>query len=282
MEIEKTQSGEQNLKKNKSNAQQDDSITFPESLRSRTSLKIVHVTDYHMKEQYAEKLKLWFLQKSDRDIDAVIMTGDFDTLKIYSKDPDHPEYPLSESRISSFLRYLEFFASPIYYVPGNHDPASMFFKNKELQGLTPFSFNLHKETMQVAKGLFFAGIGGSCPAEKIQVKRKAGEKAKDMELIWEGFPYATDDESKFDIKLLDKGLSELGKAHEDPSVLLLTHNGPYFSSTCVCSYDGNEKILTGSRQIEKLILKHRDKIFLNMHGHCHSGRGLCKGKSFCG
>ena len=104
---------------------------FFESVNDKKELKVIFITDYHLNEKMTEKLKTWYMDQKEFDIDLVIHGGDFDNLEIYEKGPDNPEYVFSEARISAHLKYLEFFGSKIYYVPGNHDPATLFYKSGE-------------------------------------------------------------------------------------------------------------------------------------------------------
>jgi len=191
----------------------------------KKTLRILVLSDYHMEEGQAERIKAWYLEQKEFDYDLVIIGGDFDNLQVYEKGHNHPEYSLSEARISTFLNHLEFFGTTVLYVPGNHDPATLFFKSTEedeSQKLTPFSINLHKSKMQIGHKLNIIGLGGSCPAEELHKK----ENKKNA--VWVGFPYATDDESEFDLELLQDLVESIP---EDESILLLTHNGPYTSGT---------------------------------------------------
>lgn len=130
-------------------------------------------------------------------MDIVILGGDFDNLDNYSKDTELPEYKLSETRIASFIKSLEFLGAPIYFVPGNHDPAGMFFENNLQEStadnsfnLTEISFNCHKKVYNIGKNLWILGLGGCCPAIKFDRKNETNES------VWVGFPYETDQDSK--------------------------------------------------------------------------------------
>ena len=71
------------------------------------------------------------------------------------------------------------------------------FINKDNHTLTDNSLNCHKRVHQIGKHLWIAGLGGCCPAVKLL--KKTGDK----ESVWIGFPYETDDDSKFDIEELE-------------------------------------------------------------------------------
>lgn len=129
-----------------------DSQTEPQSSvfsimhQHRTDLSIIFLTDYHMKEVWVSELKKWYESSNMPQIDLVLLGGDFDNLSVYSNDPDHPEYKISEARIAAFFASLGFLQAPIYFVPGNHDPASFFQHQKEgspQHSFADHSFNCH-------------------------------------------------------------------------------------------------------------------------------------------
>ena len=125
----------------------------------------------------------------------VVVGGDFDNLndQSYSKITENIE---SEARIASFLSFLEFFCSKIYYVPGNHDPPTMFSDDEvtaSYRSLTPFSHNIHKQIKSLSKGLSIVGIGGSIPATKTDFKTGS------QEFVWSSYPYLRDSDMETDI-----------------------------------------------------------------------------------
>jgi len=75
------------------------------------------------------------------------------------------------------LKALEFFGSPIIYIPGNHDCLSQY-QNKQL---TTSSISLHKRQHKLAEGLGIIGFGGSLPG--------FNETGKE---VWYGYPFATE------------------------------------------------------------------------------------------
>ena len=103
----------------------EDSV-FSISQVEKSELSIIFLTDYHMKEEWILKLEKWYQEAKRPKFDLVLLGGDFDNLSVYSMDPEHPEYKVSEARISAFFLSLGFLQAPIYFVPGNHDPASLF------------------------------------------------------------------------------------------------------------------------------------------------------------
>ena len=87
--------------------QERDTI-FSLQAKDKTELRIIFLTDYHMKEMWVDQLRKWYETTQTPLIDLVILGGDFDNLSVYSMDPDHPEYKISEARISAFFSSLSF------------------------------------------------------------------------------------------------------------------------------------------------------------------------------
>lgn len=174
----------------------------------KSQLKFIMLSDIHMNQTFLEKLKVWYLDQKTFDFDYVILGGDLDILTVYDKNPSNPQYVVSEGKISSIIQYLEFFGCEIYFVPGNHDPASLFYPKEGEEGiqlhnenqLTFVSHNMHKRTKKIAQGLWIAGIGGCCQATRTDKTNNT------QELIWTGFPYEKDADYQEDLDVLEKEL----------------------------------------------------------------------------
>lgn len=60
-------------------------------------------------------------------IDFVAVLGDFDNLpNSVNSEVGESERAKSEATITNILTFLEFLACPILFIPGNHDPATLF------------------------------------------------------------------------------------------------------------------------------------------------------------
>lgn len=55
-----------------------------------------------------------------------------------------------------------------------------------------------------------------------------------------------------------------------PLDLVSSHSNSNF-----IGYTEDEILTTGSDLLLDLIMKHRKNITINVHGHCHPGRGMC-------
>ena len=241
---------------------------FSDQLVEKTEIKIIFLTDYHMKKENVEKLKAWYLSEPVQDVSLVIVGGDFDNLndQSFSKEAENDE---SEARISSFLNFLEFFGCKIYYVPGNHDPPTMFssddFPSKR-RSLTQNSFNSHKMVYKLGTNLSIVGVGGSIPA------LKKDTKTGDTENLWIGYPYPKDGDMEGDLEEVQR-LIDASNGHQ---ILFLSHNGPDASSTAIYEYSEDTIINAGSGSLTKFILKNKDRLLINLHGHVHPAQGMAK------
>jgi len=245
----------------------DPRTIFSEQMVEKREVKILFLTDYHMMKERVEKLKDWYLSQPDKDVSMVVVGGDFDNLKEqnFNKEAENEE---SEARISAFLHFLEFFACKIYYVPGNHDPPTLFSCVEDKAGsrvLTQNSVNVHKRLVSLGAGLSIVGIGGSIPA------KKRNHKTGEVETVWSSYPYEKDEDMEGDLSHVQK----LVDGCKD-QIIFLSHNGPHESSTTTFSFDEEESIKGGSESLTKFVLKNSDKLLLNLHGHIHPGQGMAK------
>ena len=239
---------------------------FSDKLAESDEINILFVTDWHLHKENAEKLKSWYGSRPEQNIQLVIVGGDFDNIP----DPHvatEEETAASEERIANFLIHLECFYSPIYYVPGNHDPATLFAPAKEgrpLLQLTQFSHNVHKRAISIASGLSIFGIGGSIPATKIDLKTGSTSN------IWNSYPYSDDEAMQTDITQLQHIVDT---AAPQEQFIFVSHNGPYSISTTLFSMDEDQRTEAGSKSLLSFLHRNSQKIFLNFHGHVHPGQG---------
>lgn len=235
---------------------------FVDKMVDTSRFKIVFLSDYHMAKDKAEKLKLWYLKQETKDINLVIVGGDFDNVsgQSLSKTAENAE---SEARISAFLTFLEFFCCPIYYIPGNHEPATMYIVDPENpRSLTQFSHNVHLRIESLAAGLSIFGIGGCCPA--LETNLVTGEKKE----IWEGYPYEKTTDYAEDLSKLQTFVDEC-----PDQLIFLTHCGPQLISTNL-SVSQDRLVNGGSELVSNFWLKNRERFLMTLHGHVHAGQGM--------
>jgi DNA repair exonuclease SbcCD nuclease subunit len=86
---------------------------------------------------------------------------------------------------------------PILYVPGNHDPASMFLSaDLGKPKLTDYSTNIHKEFRDIREDLAIMGLGGSVPSYFLDYT--TGEKSP----IYFPYPYQSEEDVNKDLTSL--------------------------------------------------------------------------------
>lgn len=130
-----------------------------------------------------------------------------------------------------------------------HDAITTF--NTEGQTTDSNPCNVHLQHITVAPNLELLGMGGSVPGFR------NGQK------VWDGFPYATDQEYGKDLSQLVDPVFGNGKLKETDAVILMTHGGPDHCSKCmdtlrihaVCSPSTLSTLW--ARLLELLTLYHR-------------------------
>ena len=226
------------------------------------------ISDIHLNHKKLEKLKNWYFSSFSQKLDFLLILGDFDNIPQSNLEVDKEICAKSEANISNILSFLEFVACPIFYLPGNHDAFTLFLKDPainplEHKKLTQNSTNLHLSNFLITKDLQFVGVGGSIPAFR---KQDQG-----LFQIYEGFPYKKDEEFEMDLQKIK------GFFSDKVQTILLTHNGPEFSSTSLNLVDQpNNPIYFGSMSLFKLLAQQNNNILLNCHGHIHDGTGKVK------
>ena len=248
------------------------------------------VSDIHEKIDHVTKLKE---EVKNIKFDFVICLGDIVSVSSNQQGKEET-IKIYEPKISDIFKELEKIA-PLIYIPGNHEPFTLF-KNDSPK-LSENSLNLHNKFKELTKDLFIIGIGGSPPIldggdyndEIIPFKSCDMKK-----ILFEGYPYNTTGNSeenyvKSDL-LIKKDLNstltncknyiEKNNYNKDNiSFILISHFGPLYTSTNVQTYETNDgknkkKIMyLGSEQLGNFFIEN-EKIFLNLHGHTHSSRGI--------
>jgi len=229
---------------------------FSDMDEQKKALTLLLVSDIHLDTKKLEKLKLFFIEKFHRRVHYVLAPGDFDNLDNLSTKPsfDTTFY----ENISNILSFLEFASVPVIYIPGNHDSPKLF---KEKVHLTQHSILAQKEAYELTEGLQIVGLGGSVPG----VTESQGQTKE----VWRGYPYSNDSDFNEDLKkVMDKHC-----CNEDVQTILMTHVGPYASSTTIDMDNPDIPIYSGSKSLQQAIGSGRYNVLANIHGHTHSGVG---------
>jgi Icc-related predicted phosphoesterase len=253
-------------------------------------LDILLISDVHKSSSFLEKLKEWQLENK-KLFDYIICTGDM--LNLFLPDNDLNEsIAKGEADLSAMISFLENMCLNVIYIPGNHDPKSLFHW-KDVPSLTIRSVNVHKRFLKVANDLYIIGLGGSIPNfpatdEVNSEKFVPFESDISKKVLWEGYPYADQyPDSNFFLsdQMFEKDLEEMWskvKTHIEetnttPNIkfILLTHHGPYYSSTANMQFK-NMWVYMGSKTLQEFLKKNNKEILMNIHGHSHGAQGMHK------
>lgn len=174
-------------------------------------LTLLCVSDTH--ESYEGIARVMSIA-TDLNIDYIIHSGDWTNISL-EEQHDALKLAEAEAKVASQLSQLEALVKPVLYIPGNHDPKSLFkHLNPETVSLSPYSKLLSEEELTLAPGLAIQGFGGAPPGYC------GTEKA------FNGFPY--EDEESYDRQF---GEVMTRKPNSDMQYILVTHCGPAFSPT---------------------------------------------------
>lgn len=251
-----------------------------ENLKIR-EIDVLLISDIHKSYGYLEKLKEWLLENK-KLFNYIFATGDF--LNMDSKlNEMNEEVAKGEAELSSIISYLENMCLNVIYIGGNHDPVTLF--NTEGPTLSIRSINLHKNHFKLANDLYVIGIGGALPGitSHYDITDPNFIPFGDVsnKLAWEGFPYnetsyhSADKAYLNDLEIMMNNYKthiEENNTTPNIKVVLLTHNGPFYSNTAASEFD-SKMIYSGSQNLQKFLQKNNKEIFINIHGHTHQGKG---------
>jgi len=241
-----------------------------------TSLKILVTSDIHLALEKINQLGDWLTLHNKENVDFIICCGDLTNM-----DPaDQGVQELvsaCEGEMSSVLARLENVCAKVVYLPGNHDAKTALEIGEPRPRITTHSVNLHHRCLRVAPDLVLVGLGGSVPAFQSE------------EQVWVGYPFTDEKQVSAALTtLLKENIATQGSTADEitdeDTIILVTHCGPYDSSTTVDQVDLDaQPIQSGSHAIKSFLLDPtlRKKILLNIHGHTHHSLGLTRlGKTF--
>lgn len=236
-------------------------------------IQILLVTDIHDDYEYLKKLKKWQIENNIK-VNYIFCTGDIVTTLEQNNDK-----AINKGMIGllNIINFLEQICSKVIYIGGNYDPIKIYEKNDKIMS---GSINLHKDYFKIQEDLYVLGIGGSVPA--LQGEYNIDDPnfipffENNNNIIFEGCPYNGNFENadKKYLEDLDYTLNKLKNdiKEKDVKIILLTHNGPYYSNTTLMEYK-NKCLYSGSKTLQHF-LKINNDIIINIHGHTHGGKGI--------
>eukprot|EP00118_Oscarella_pearsei_P015540 m.140538 g.140538 ORF g.140538 m.140538 type:complete len:289 (+) comp38312_c0_seq6:264-1130(+) len=243
-----------------------------ETLRTKSRLRILHVTDVHSSFDNVSALGDR-LKSSNETIDLVLLSGDIADMEMGTRDASSARAKITkyENDARRVVKGLEAIHPLVVYIPGNHDPITIF-SSESPPKMTMTSINVHGRCVRLTDDLSLVGFGGSIPGYQ------------NGKQVWEGFPFESEEDMA---KELDPFLSlqfhpepsgsdSPSAVREGDSVILMTHLGPSQTDTTIV-HEGSitDPILTGSstlrQNLESDLLQ--KSVFLNLHGHSHYAIG---------
>lgn len=121
------------------------------------------ISDLHYRMDRIQQIAQYLKVRNER-VDVIFSPGDFCNLAPKENNGDHPQVMVrAEEELKQMLSALEMIFPKVLYVPGNHDPFSLFASPSP--SYSSNSLNLHKRFLRLgASSLVVAGLGGSVPA----------------------------------------------------------------------------------------------------------------------
>lgn len=247
-------------------------------MNSKSEIRFLVVSDIHDNIQNIRKLVDWY-QKEKPKIDYILCCGDIVTVP--NDRQDEPEQAkIYEPIIVNIFQELEKICPHILYVPGNHEPYTLFQKDPPF--LTKGSINLHKKYIKLSDDLYILGIGGSVPILQGKQYEIGQVPYRDVDLKkvkYAGYPYNVKSDENY-IKSdsnLEKDLKETvdqvkKEGGDNVSMILLSHVGPLYTWTNVMTLNG-ENLYLGSEKLGEWFFYEKG-CFFDVHGHTHTARGV--------
>jgi len=176
------------------------------SPEDKKELTLLCVSDTHEHHQGIARVMTF---AADLKVDYVIHSGDWTNLQKEEQE-DPLKVAEAEANIASQLSQLEALVKPVLYIPGNHDPKTLFpHLHPEPVSLSPYSKLLSGLPLELAPGLAILGFGGSPPGY-------VGSKE-----VFAGYPYS--DQESYEQRFTQ---TVNCPASPDTQYILVTHCGP--------------------------------------------------------
>ena len=163
------------------------------STNKEDKLFFLLVSDIHESIENVNKLVKYCNTNSIKP-DYLLCLGDIVTIPQGSQD-SKPVCEVKEKEIKNLFSLLELICPNLIYVPGNHDPQTLF-KVEESPKITNNSINLHLKSHIIKDDLLLVGVGGCTCA--ISSKEEFYHSYHDLDtksIIWKGYPYIDNNDS---------------------------------------------------------------------------------------
>ncbi|EDR22272.1 hypothetical protein, conserved [Entamoeba dispar SAW760] len=232
-------------------------------METQKPLMIAVVNDIHQNMHLVERMeKYWKI--NNIKVDYLIVCGDFANMNVHNQDnPDIVASSIDDCK--KIIKELEKLCPTVLYVPGNHDPTTLFHNSMHHSvQLTENSINLHRCAYHLKDNLVVVGCGGSVPQYDKHICHKVG------------YPYETDEQYKVHLNEIMPEDGSVPTTKITDSLIIVTHNGPSCSHTAL-KFSHNKSVMqTGSTALSKLIENpaYKRRLTCVLHGHTHDSQGL--------
>lgn len=222
------------------------------------TLDLLIVSDTHGVFPMLAKLNQW-IASNKPNVDYVIFPGDFTNIFPNQMNDTNLVNEAEAIVLQTVSQLSAITNKQVIFIPGNHEPPKQYTGELKPVG----GINIHKSYIKLADNLVMIGLGGSVPGMQLV----NGSYVQ----VWEPYPYKDDEDYK---KNLDETLNKAFSMGESTDYVLLTHVGPWNSSTAIYNKKVGNPIYSGSQSLGDALIKYQDKIICNIHGHTHT----CDGK----
>ena len=247
----------------------------PAVANEQEEIRFLLLSDLHLPTENVQLLKQWHQSKNKGlNYNYVLVSGDI--LRLNNSE-SFQETSQTESEAEGmiqnlFMNELEGFADDLLYIPGNHDPSTLFAEDRSklpILGSNP-NGNIHRGIYKLRDNLIVIGLGG-CVKDFVQENGEGPMKPCWLANI---YPYYELDHKTFN-EHLDQLWMAVQAQYPDPDVqvIVLTHEGPYGSATAKNQYfeQNGTTYWAGSPHLRDLLIKNKNRMVCNIHGHTHEG-----------
>lgn len=251
---------------------------------SHKEINILLATDIHESTDNVKKLAQWVIDNK-KNVDYILLLGDIVTVPNLEQNL-MKSMQAFEPKIKELIIEFEKICSNVLYIGGNHEPKSLFEDNPPV--LTEKSINMHKKYFKLANDLYIIGVGGSTPiltGKYVEPNVDPFQHINLQQFKFAGYPYNTNDDYVLSDKELGDNLRKVLKDvrslikkdnMKEPQMILMSHNGPLYTMTnwmVMGNNENQENLFLGSQQLGNIFYED-NSIFLDIHGHTHSSKGI--------
>ncbi|KAL7715083.1 Calcineurin-like phosphoesterase domain-containing protein [Entamoeba marina] len=226
-------------------------------------IRVAVVNDIHLNMPLVEKMQRYW-KINNINVDYMVVCGDFVCISIANQE-NREIVDEAFEECKTIMKELEKMCPHVLYVPGNHDPTTLFHNSMTHSvQISEKSINLHKCVYHLRDDLVIVGCGGSIPQYDKHICHKGG------------YPFLTDEQFSDQLEKVLPDDGNIPTSNLKDSVIIVTHNGPSCSHTAL-KFSHNKSVMqTGSPTLSKKIENpvYKNRLTCVLHGHTHDSQGL--------